>query len=126
MADSLLNKNKNTGKRNLLDRKDGVKPKEAFDRSSLFTVDESQKTSPGQDKEEEITTKKIKAKGKTTTIRCAEDTSHRLNAIVTSFSLNSVNELLDILLDDYEASLTTDERREIKTLLAVYRRKSDK
>lgn len=122
MADSLLNKNKNTGKRNLLDRKDGVKPKEAFDRSSLFTVDETPKNKFIQNKE--VITKK--AKGKTTTIRCAADTSHRLNAIVTSFSLDSVNELLDILLDDYEASLTADERREIKTLLAVYRRKSSK
>lgn len=122
MADGLLNKNKNTSKRNLLDRKDGVKPKEAFDRSSLFTVDETPKTKSIPDKE--VSTKKTK--GKTTTIRCAADTSHRLNAIVTSFSLDSVNELLDILLDDYEASLTADERREIKTLLAVYRRKSSK
>ena len=122
MVDSLLNKSKTMGKRNLLDRKDGVKPKEAFDRSSLFTVDESPKNKPIQNKE--VSTKKNK--GRTTTIRCAADTSHRLNAIVTSFSLDSVNELLDILLDDYEASLTSDERREIKTLLAVYRRKSDK
>lgn len=122
MADSLLNKNKTTSKRNLLDRKEGVKPKDAFDRSSLFTVDESKENNPTQNKE--VVTKKIK--GKTTTIRCSTDTSHRLNAIVTSFSLDSVNELLDILLDNYEASLTSDERREIKTLLAVYRRKSDK
>ncbi|UDE96465.1 hypothetical protein LHA31_12505 (plasmid) [Carnobacterium viridans] len=42
MADSLLNKNKNKGKRNLLERKEEVKPKEAFNRASLFTVDESQ------------------------------------------------------------------------------------
>ncbi|MCA9766555.1 MAG: hypothetical protein KC455_09060 [Carnobacterium sp.] len=122
MADSLLNKNKSTGKRNLLDRKESVKPKEAFDRSSLFTVDESKKNDSTPSKE--VVTKK--QKGKTTTIRCSTDTSHRLNAIVTSFSLDSVNELLDILLDDYEASLTADERREIKTLLAVYRRKSGK
>lgn len=88
----------------------------------MFTVDETPKNKPIQNKE--VITKK--AKGKTTTIRCAADTSHRLNAIVTSFSLDSVNELLDILLDDYEASLTADERREIKTLLAVYRRKSSK
>lgn len=53
-------------------------------------------------------------------------TSHRLNAIITSFSLNSVNELLEILLDNYEASLTQDERREIKTLQEVYQRKSIK
>ncbi|WP_185933389.1 hypothetical protein [Enterococcus durans] len=52
--------------------------------------------------------------------------SKKLLPFHTSFSLDSVNELLDILLDNYEASLTSDERREIKTLLAVYRRKSDK
>jgi len=120
MADNLLNKNK--GKRNLLERKEEVKPKEAFNRSSLFTVDESQKNSHNQNKE--VPTNKNKLK--TTTIRCAADTSHRLNALVTSFSLDSVNELLDILLDNYEASLTNDERREIKTLIEVYQRKSMK
>lgn len=122
MADGLLNKNKSASKRNLLERKEDVKPKEAFNRSSLFTVEASQKESLDQKKE---ATRK-KSKGTTTTIRCAADTSHRLNAIVTSFSLDSVNELLEILLDNYEASLTQDERREIKTLLEVYQRKSAK
>lgn len=122
MAESLLNKNKNNGKRNLLERKEEVKPKEAFNRASLFTVDESQQDQ--FDKKKEPIQKS--SKGKTTTIRCAADTSHRLNAIITSFSLNSVNELLEILLDNYEASLTQDERREIKTLQEVYQRKSIK
>lgn len=122
MADGLLNKNKSASKRNLLERKEDVKPKEAFNRSSLFTVEASQKESLDQKKE----TPRKKSKGTTTTIRCAADTSHRLNAIVTSFSLDSVNELLEILLDNYEASLTQDERREIKTLLEVYQRKSAK
>lgn len=122
MADGLLNKNKSASKRNLLERKEDVKPKEAFNRSSLFTVEASQKESLDQKKE----APRKKTKGTTTTIRCAADTSHRLNAIVTSFSLDSVNELLEILLDNYEASLTQDERREIKTLLEVYQRKSAK
>ena len=53
-------------------------------------------------------------------------TSNRLNAIVTSFGMDSVNELLETLLDNYEASLTTDERRELKTLIEVYNRKNKK
>lgn len=97
-----------------------MKPLQSFNRSSLFTVNEPQQTNENKKRE---TTRK-KEKSKTTTIRCAADTSHRLNAIVTSFNLDSVNELIEILLDNYEASLTTDERREIKELLEVYRRKS--
>lgn len=120
MADNLLNKNK--GKRNLLERKEEVKPQQSFNRSSLFTVNEYQKTNVEQNKD----SLRKKEKSKTTTIRCSADTSHRLNAIVTSFNLDSVNELIEILLDNYEASLTTDERREIKTLLEVYQRKSKK
>ena len=120
MADNLLNKNK--GKRNLLERKEEVKPQQSFNRSSLFTVNESQQTNG--DPKKDVPRKK--ERGTTTTIRCATDTSHRLNAIVTSFNLDSVNELIEILLDNYEASLTTDERREIKTLLEVYQRKSKK
>ena len=120
MADSLLNKNK--GKRNLLERKEEVIPQQSFNRSSLFTVNEAQQTNVESKKD----TPRKKTKGTTTTIRCAIDTSHRLNAIVTSFNLDSVNELIEILLDNYEASLTTDERREIKTLLEVYQRKTKK
>lgn len=120
MADNLLNKNRE--KRNLLERKEEVKPQQSFNRSSLFTVNEAEHTNEDQKKD---TTRK-KAKSKTTTIRCAADTSYRLNAIVTSFNLDSVNELIEILLDNYEASLTTDERREIKTLLEVYQRKTKK
>lgn len=120
MADNLLNKNK--GKRNLLERKEEVKPKQSFNRSTLYTVNEPQQDDHDQKRE----APRKKEKSTTTTIRCATNTSHRLNALVTSFNLDSVNELLEILLDNYEASLTQDERREIKTLLEVYQRKSRK
>ncbi|MDT2706896.1 hypothetical protein P7G70_13235, partial [Enterococcus dispar] len=85
-------------------------------------VNESQQNDHDQKKE----APRKKEKSSTTTIRCATNTSHRLNALITSFNLDSVNELLEILLDNYEASLTPDERREIKTLLEVYQRKSRK
>ena len=42
---------------------------------------------------------------------------HKRQGIPTTFNLDSVNELIEILLDNYEASLTADERREVKTLL---------
>jgi len=46
--------------------------------------------------------------------------SHKRQDIPTTFNLGSVSELIEILLDNYEASLTADERREVKTLLEVY------
>jgi len=45
------------------------------------------------------------------------DFSHKRQGIPTTFNLDSVNKLIEILLDNYEAPLTADERREVKTLL---------
>jgi N-methylhydantoinase B/oxoprolinase/acetone carboxylase alpha subunit len=117
MSDNLLNKKKGS----LLQRKEEIKPKESFSRDSIYTVT---KTEDASSKNKEISRKKIV--DKTTTIRCSATTSNRLNAIVTSFGLDSVNELLEILIDNYETSLTPDERREIKTLVEVYGRKAKK
>ena len=52
--------------------------------------------------------------------------SHKRQGIPTTFNLDSVNELIEILLDNYGASLTADERREVKTLLEVYQHESKK
>ena len=58
MADNLLNKNKE--KRNLLERKEEVKPQQSFNRSSLFTVNESEHTN--EDKKKDTSRKKTKSK----------------------------------------------------------------
>ena len=117
MSDNLLNKKKGS----LLQRKEEIKPKESFSRDSIYTVT---KTEDASSKNKELSRKKTV--DKTTTIRCSATTSNRLNAIVTSFGLDSVNELLEILIENYETSLTPDERREIKTLVEVYGRKAKK
>lgn len=103
-----------------LQRGEDIKPKEVFNRNSIYTVkeDSSSKTTS--------IPKRSRVAEKTTTIRCSVTTSNRINAIVTSFGLDSVNELLETLLDDYEATLTTDEKRELKTLIEVYNRKNKK
>lgn len=114
MAKELIKKNSS------LQRGADIKPKEIFDRNSIYTVTEE--ASP----EVKTVPKRIKVAEKTTTIRCSVTTSNRLNAIVTSFGMDSANELLETLLDNYEATLTTDERRELKTLIEVYNRKNKK
>lgn len=59
-------------------------------------------------------------KKKTTTIRCEVNTSHRINAFVTVGGHDSLQELLEVLLDEYEQTFFTDERREIRILIDIY------
>lgn len=101
-----------------LSRGEDIKPKSTFDRNSIYTVtEENKKTQVPKQRKKTVAT---------TTIRCSASVSNRINAIVTSFGLDSVNELLEILLTDYESTLTNDERRELKTLIEVYSRKNKK
>jgi len=107
-------------KKNPLERGEEIKPKETFNRNAIYTVNAEENT------ERKSIKKRKKTVEKSTTIRCSTTTSNRLNAIVTSFGLDSVNELLESLLDNYEATLSSDERRELKTLVEVYNRKNNK
>ncbi len=59
-------------------------------------------------------------KKKTTTIRCEVNTSYRINAFVTVGGHDSLQELLEVLLDEYEQTFFTDERREIRILIDIY------
>lgn len=107
-----LSKNKSS-----LSEEKGV---EVFDKNSAYTI-------TGECISESQMLSKIKKKSeKTTTIRCSVTTSNRINAIVTSFGMDSVNELLEKLLENYESTLTNDKKRELKTLLEVYNRKNNK
>lgn len=117
MADNLLQK-KNK-KNSLLDRKESTTPKTTFNRENIYSVKEEAKIEPTILEPEQ---KKNKKK-KTTTIRCEVSTSHRINAFVTVSGHDSVNELLEVLLDEHEQTYTADERREIRTLIDVYKRK---
>lgn len=112
MTDNLLKKNA------LLERTENTTPKTTFNRENIYSVKEEK-----INKESESETKK-KLKKKTTTVRCDISTSHRINAFVTVSGHDSVNELLEILLDEHEQTYTTDERREIRTLINVYKRKA--
>lgn len=64
--------------------------------------------------------KKIKVKKKSTTIRCDLETSNLLNAISAVLDLDSVNEVLNTMANNYLTTLTTDEQREIRTIKKIY------
>lgn len=93
-------------KKNLLEKSNAPKPTTTFSQSDIAY--------------EPIEKPK---KSKTTTVRCTMDMSIRLSAIVTTQGLESVNELLESMVDFYESSLTSEERLEIRQIEKVLSRK---
>lgn len=95
----------------LINKSDTPKPENTFSRSQLFTSDEEQPLKP-------------KKQTKITTIRCTPMTSARLNAIVSVMGYECINELLDVLISDYENKMNDNEQREFEVVMSVYKRKN--
>lgn len=102
-----------------MDRKESATPKNTFNRENIFSIKEESASTNQENSQPKL--KKVKKK--TTTIRCEVNTSHRINAFVTVGGHDSVQELLEVLLDEHEQTFSTDERRKIRTLIDVYQRK---
>lgn len=98
--DDLLKK-----KKNLLDKSNAPRPTSTFSN------------------EHASASKETKPKVKTTTVRCTVDVSTRLSALVTTQGYESVNELLEKMIDFYEGNLTAEERIEIRQIEKVLSRK---
>lgn len=110
----------NDKKKNLLskspktiERNKQIEPSSSFSRNSIFAAVE----------EEPKTTVRNKIAEKSTTTRLSYRNKDRINALVTLKGLNSVDELLDVLIDEHEATLTSDEKRELRTIVAIYQKK---
>ncbi|MEN2665820.1 hypothetical protein [Listeria aquatica] len=95
-----------------IERNQQIEPTSSFSRNSIFT------TSEGTD-----IPKVEKKVEKTTTTRLSFRNKDRLNALVNIKGLVSVDEVLDVLLDEHEATLTPDERRELRTMVSIYEKK---
>lgn len=103
----LLNKPKT------IERSKQIEPNSSFSRNSIFTSN-NEKDNVKKDK---------KSVEKTTTARLSFRNKDRMNALVALKGLDSVDELLDVLIDEHEAILTTDEKRELRTMVAIYEKK---
>lgn len=90
------------GKSNLLEKSNAPKPQNTFGREKIFAA------------------KNIKETKKTTTIRCDTTVSNHLNAITAVMNLDSVNELIEIMVNNHVGSLTQNEQREVKTIKKIY------
>lgn len=96
-------------KYSILDKpKDTPKPNQVFDRQRLFTMDE---------------TKREKEKKKSTTIRCSQEMSNMLNAIIIVKGLDTVDELLNHMTTEYLKTLSEDARREYELVLKLKSRR---
>lgn len=93
-------------KKNLLEKSNAPKPSSTFSKNEI-SFSGNTKTS----------------KAKTTTVRCTVDMSICLSAIVTTQGLESVNELLEQMVDLYEGNLTSEERTEIRQIEKVLSRR---
>ncbi|QPJ28009.1 hypothetical protein IMX23_14485 (plasmid) [Listeria seeligeri] len=110
MSDSgkqLLNKPKT------IERSKQIEPNSSFSRNSIFT---------SNNEKNNLKTEK-KSMEKTTTARLSFRNKDRINALVALKGLDSVDELLDVLIDEHEAILTTDEKRELRTMVSIYEKK---
>lgn len=101
----LLQKEKNTS--NLIERKGDIKPNTTFSRNSLFSTDEP------------VTKKKSISKEKQTTLRVSESVSLDIKSLMLLTDTNNANEMLTILLDNYQTDLSVEEIAEFKQIKKI-------
>lgn len=114
---NLLNNNKGA-KKKLLDRGPQITPAAQFqldDVSNPFTTRQELSTK----KKKELQTEK-----KVTTVRVKKSTRHKLNALVSINKADNVDELIELLLNEYtDNNLLKEEKRQFDMIVDLYRSK---
>lgn len=112
--------NNNSGKKKLLDRGPKIAPVQEFTLEDIDTKISSVETEPLKIVKE----KPKKIKQSTTTVRVEKLTRSKLNALVQMGKAESVDLLVDILIDEYvNHQLLKDEKKTFDILLNVLRKK---
>ncbi|OMP66326.1 DUF5388 domain-containing protein [Domibacillus epiphyticus] len=101
--------------------------------ATTFSLDNDIKTREPV-KEAETTPKKMPetktrstAASSTTTVRVSMSTKEKLNALVTMGTADSVDSLLEILIEEYHSTyLTKDEKKQYSLILDIYASKKKK
>ena len=106
-----------------IQRSQTVMPKNTFDIKEVETKKEPDKT-------EEVVSKKPvntsnKKKKKSTTVRLNMSTKNKINALVTLGIASTVDDVTDLLINDYISNiLTKDERKQFEIIFELYKSKS--
>lgn len=115
---NLLNKPGNSStKVNKIDRIETTAPQNTFSPNDVFTISQDTEMPLPQKKQDK------KQQDKSTSIRCSFRNKDRLNALVVLNGSDSVDQILDIILDEHEATMTQEQRRELRTIINIYSKK---
>ncbi|MBM7580825.1 DUF5388 domain-containing protein [Jeotgalibacillus terrae] len=116
MSDLLRKKNKP-----ILDRGNSIKPK------TTFNLEEAKDTKPVTESAGTIREPARKKPASTsTTVRVSAMNKDKLNALVTLGVADNVDNLVDILMDEYVTSiLSKDEKKQYSMILDVYNLKKN-
>jgi hypothetical protein len=106
---------KKTSKR--LDRGQQIHPSKMFNLEKEVPIAEQDNVKP-------VISKKPINVDKTTTVRVSTSTKDRLNALVTLGTAETVDHLVDILMDEYISNiLSKDEKKQLDLIFELYRSK---
>jgi hypothetical protein len=113
----------------LLNRGKQITPNTTFSLDN--ETNENDTKQPAQEmlekKELEIKTRSTKGQTTTTTVRVSTPTKEKLNALVTMGIADSVDHLLEILIEEYESTyLTKNEKKQYSLILDIYASKKKK
>ena len=118
MSDLL--KKKQPGK---IQRSQTVVPKNIFDINEVDTNKEPDKTAEVVSKKTVNTTNVVSEKS--TTVRLNMSTKNKINALVTLGIASTVDDVTDLLINDYISNiLTKDERKQFEIIFELYKSKS--
>lgn len=108
---NLLNKNKNENKPKKIDRVESTPPSKTYNQNNVFTVS-------NKNKKKEIEP--------TTSIRLSVKNRTKLNALVTQQGLDSVDQVLNQIIEHYVNTLSASKKKEWETLYKIYSKKEKK
>lgn len=120
---------KKTKPNKLLNRGQQITP------NTTFSLDDVTSNSDGKQpvvetpaaKEVQTKTRTSKVQAATTTVRVSSSTKEKLNALVTMGIADSVDNLLEILIEEYESAyLTKEEKKQYSLILEIYAAKKKK
>lgn len=114
---NLLNKNP---KKKLLDRGPNISPTSQF---KLESVEQTEPvvTEPAQSSEIK---KAASSERKATSVRVRKSTRNKLNALVSLNKAETIDDLLDIMIEEYmSANLLKDEKKQFELILELYKSK---
>ena len=106
-----------------IQRSQTVMPKNTFDIKEVETKKEPDKTAEVVSKKP-VNTSNVVAE-KSTTVRLNMSTKNKINALVTLGIASTVDDVTDLLINDYISNiLTKDERKQFEIIFELYKSKS--